>query len=435
MPIKTETISQTKAKNAAIAARTAALPKIPKGIVDQLVTGPMSAAEVNGMTMALKKALVERALGAELSHHLGYAPGAERPDGASNHRNGASAKTVLTDDGPLRIEVPRDRQGSFEPLLIGKHERRFTGFDDKIIAMYARGMTVREIQGFLAEQYGTEVSAEFISAVTDAVMAEVTAWQARPLEPMYPVVFFDALRVKIREDAVVRNKAVYLALGVLPDGTREILGLWIEGTEGAKFWMKVFNDLKTRGVADILIAVTDGLKGMPEALAAVFPATTLQTCIVHLIRNSLDYASWKDRKALAVAIKPIYAAPSAEAAQAELDAFEQGAWGRKFPTVVAAWRRAWDRVIPFFAFPPAVRRVIYTTNAIESINARLRKIIKTRGHFPSDDAATKLIWLALRNITADWGRAAHNWKEAMNQFAILYEERFTHAHDNHRSAR
>jgi putative transposase len=424
MPSKTETICKTKAKNAAIAARTAALPKIPEGIVDQLVNGPMSAQEINSVTMALKKALVERALGAELSHHLGYAHGAERPDAASNHRNGASAKTVLTDDGPLRIEVPRDRQGSFEPLLIGKHERRFTGFDDKIIAMYARGMTVREIQGFLTDQYGTEVSPEFISAVTDAVMAEVTAWQARPLEPMYPVVFFDALRVKIREDAVVRNKAIYLALGVLPDGTRDILGLWIEGTEGAKFWMKVFNDLKTRGVGDILIAVTDGLKGMPEALGAVFPATTLQTCIVHLMRNSLDYASWKERKALAAAIKPIYTAPSAEAAASELDAFEQGAWGRKFPTVVAAWRRAWDRVIPFFAFPPAVRRVIYTTNAIESINAR---IIKSRGHFPSDDAATKLIWLALRNITADWGRAAHNWKEAMNQFAILYEERFTQA--------
>jgi putative transposase len=286
-------------------------------------------------------------------------------------------------------------------------------------------MTVREVQGFLADQYGVEVSPEFISSVTDAVMAEVGAWQARPLEPMYPVVFFDALRVKTREDAVVRNKAIYLALGVLPDGTRDILRLWIEGTEGAKFWIKVFNDLKTRGINDILIAVTDGLKGMPEALGAVYPATTLQTCIVHLIRNSLDYASWKDRKLLAAAIKPIYTAPSAEAAQAELAAFEQGPWGQRFPTVVAAWRRAWDRVIPFFAFPPAVRRVIYTTNAIESINAQLRKIIKTRGHFPSDDAASKLIWLALRNITTDWGRAVHNWKEAMNQFAILYADRFT----------
>jgi transposase-like protein len=231
--------------------------------------------------------------------------------------------------------------------------------------------------------------------------------------------------VKIREDAEVRNKAIYLALGILPDGTRDILGLWIEGTEGAKFWMKVFNDLKTRGVADILIAVTDGLKGMAEALGAVFPATTLQTCIVHLIRNSLDDASWKDRRALAAALKAIYTAPSAEAALAELDAFEQGDWGQRFPTVVAAWRRAWDKVIPFFSFPPAVRKVVYTTNAIESINARLRKIIKTRGHFPSDDAASKLIWLALRNITADWGNAAQDWKTAMNQFAILYEERFT----------
>jgi len=414
-------------KTKAAEAAGAALPSIPKDLIDHFVKGPMSAEAVAAASVAFKKALIERALGAELSHHLGYAPGADKPEDARNHRNGVSGKTVLTEDGPVRIEVPRDRDGSFEPLLIPKHERRFTGFDDKIVAMYARGMTVREIQGFLAEQYGTQVSPEFISSVTDAVMSEVTAWQARPLEPMYPVVFFDALRVKIREDAVVRNKAIYLALGVLPDGTRDILGLWIENTEGAKFWLKVFNDLKTRGVADILIAVTDGLKGIGEALGAVFPATTLQTCIVHLIRNSLDYASWKDRKQLATALKPVYTAPSAEAAAAELDAFEQGPWGQKYPTVVAAWRRAWDRVIPFFAFTPAVRRVIYTTNAIESIHARLRKIIKTRGHFPSDDAATKLIWLALRNITADWGRAAKEWREAMNQFAIAYGDRFTRA--------
>ena len=412
----------SKPKRAGAAARV--LPSIPKEWIDQFVTGPMSAEAVNDVSVAFKKALIERAMGAELSHHLGYSPGAAKPEDASNHRNGSSGKTVRTDDGPLRIEVPRDRDGSFEPVLIPKHERRFTGFDDKIIAMYARGMTMREVQGLLAETYGVEVSAEFISSVTDAVMDEIMAWQSRPLEPMYPVVFFDALRVKIREDAVVKNKAIYLALGVLPDGTRDILGLWIEGTEGAKFWMKVFNDLKTRGVNDILIAVTDGLKGMGEALGAVFPATTLQTCIVHLIRNSLDYASWKDRKMLAAAIKPVYQAPSAEAAEAELATFELGPWGQKFPTVVAAWRRAWDRVIPFFAFPPAVRKVIYTTNAIESINARLRKIIKTRGHFPSDEAATKLIWLALRNITADWGRAAPDWKTAMNQFAILYADRF-----------
>ncbi|MBK7719771.1 MAG: IS256 family transposase [Simplicispira sp.] len=417
--------SKTKLKNAAIAARSAALPKISNELIDQFVTGPMTGEAVNAASMAFKKALIERAMGAELGHHLGYPAGASKPDAAANQRNGRTGKTVLTGEGPVRIDVPRDRDGSFEPILIPKHERRFTGFDDNIIALYARGMTMREIQGFLRESYATEVCAEFISSVTEAVMAEVTAWQARPLEPMYPVVFFDALRVKIKEDAVVRNKAIYLALGVLPDGTRDILGLWIENTEGAKFWMKVFNDLKTRGVADILIAVTDGLKGMPEALGAVFPATTLQTCIVHLIRNSLDYASWKDRKLLAAAIRPIYTAANADAALAELDAFEQGPWGQKFPTVVAAWRRAWSHVIPFFAFPPQIRRVIYTTNAIESINARLRKIIKTRGHFPSDDAAAKLIWLALRNITADWGRAAHNWKEAMNQFAILYEDRFT----------
>ena len=415
-----------KTTKAALAA-VAAMPSIPKDLVDQFVTGPLSAEAVETISLAFKKALIERALGAELSHHLGYRPGADKPEESSNHRNGASAKTVLTGDGPMRIEIPRDREGSFEPLLIAKHERRFTGFDDKIVAMYARGMTVREIQAFLAEQYGTEVAPDFISSVTDAVMAEVAAWQARPLESMYPVVFFDALRVKIREDAVVRNKAIYLALGILPDGTRDILGLWIEGTEGAKFWMKVFNDLKTRGVADILIAVTDGLKGMAEALCAVFPATTLQTCIVHLIRNSLDFASWKDRRALAGALKAIYTAPSAEAALAELDAFEQGSWGQRFPSVVASWRRAWDKVIPFFAFPPAVRKVVYTTNAIESVNARLRKIIKTRGHFPSDDAASKLIWLALRNITASWGSPAREWKEAMNQFAILYDDRFTRA--------
>ena len=416
-----------KMQRANAAAQARVLPKIPPELLDQFVKGPMTAESVQSASQAFKKALIERALGAEMSHHLGYPAGADKPESVTNHRNGKSPKTLLTDDGPLRIEIPRDREGEFEPKLVGKHERHFTGFDDKIIAMYARGMTVREIQGFLAEMYGTEVTPDFISKVTDEVLAEITAWQARPLETLYPVIFFDALRVKIREDNVVRNKAVYLALGVRTDGSRDILGLWIESTEGAKFWMKVFNDLKTRGVNDILIAITDGLKGMPEALAAVYPETTLQTCIVHLIRNSLDYVSWKERKALAAAIKPIYKAASAEAALAELDAFEDGPWGQKFPTVVASWRRAWAHVIPFFAFPPAIRKVIYTTNAIESVNAQLRKIIKTRGHFPSDDAASKLIWLALRNITADWSRAAHDWKTAMNQFAILYQDRFTQA--------
>ena len=401
------------------------LAPIPAEILDQIVRdGPLTAEEIETASRRFKKALIERALGGELTHHLGYRPGTAKPQLVTNHRNGTSGKTVLTDDGPVAIEVPRDREGSFEPQLSGKHERRFTGFDDKVIALYARGLTVREIQAFLKEAYAVDVSPDLISAVTDAVVAEITAWQSRPLEPLYPVVFFDALRVKIRDEATVRIKAVYLALAVLPDGSRDILGIWIEQTEGAKFWMKVFTDLKARGCQDILIAVTDGLKGMEEALAAVFPQTTLQTCIVHLLRQSLDFANWKQRKPLAAALRTIYAAPSAELALAALDAFARGEWGQRFPTIVAAWRRAWTRVIPFFAFPPEIRRVIYTTNALESVHARLRKIIKTRGHFPNDDAATKLIWLALRNITATWERAAPTWRQAMNQFAILYGDRF-----------
>lgn len=384
------------------------LPKIPKELLEQFGEGLMTAEAIEDASAAFKKALIERALHAELGHHLGYPSDAQRPEDETNQRNGKSSKTVLTGDGPLRLEIPRDRDGSFAPILIPKHERRYTGFDDNIIAMYARGMTVREIRAFLSEQYGTDVSPDFISSVTDEVMDQIGAWQQRPLEPMYPVIFFDALRVKIREEGLVRNKAIYLALGVLPDGTRDILGIWIENTDGAKFWMKVFNDLKTRGVEDVLIAVTDGLKGMPEALSAVFPETTLQTCIVHLIRNSLDFAAWDKRRALAKELKPIYQAINAEAAEQALDEFESGPWGERYPTVVAAWRRAWDRVIPFFVFPPAIRKVIYTTNAIESINAQLRKVIKTRGHIPNDDAATKLIWLGLRNITANWGKPAHD---------------------------
>src|SRR5215213_8083730 len=289
----------------------APLAPVASEILDQFVRqGPISHEELDGAVRRFKKAIIERALGGELTHHLGYPPGGSKP--GDNHRNGSGSKTVLTDDGPLPIDVPRDREGTFAPRLIAKHERRFTGFDDKILALYARGMTVREIQGFLAEMYAVEVSPDLISTVTDAVVAEVTAWQSRPLEPMYPVVFFDALRVKIRDEATVRSKAVYLALAVLPNGSRDILGIWIEQTEGAKFWMKVFSDLKTRGCEDILIAVTDGLKGMSDALAAVCPRTTLQTCIVHLIRYSLAFGNWKERKAMAVALRPVYAAPSAE---------------------------------------------------------------------------------------------------------------------------
>jgi transposase-like protein len=402
-----------------------ALEPVPSEILDHFVgQGLLTAEELEATVRRFKKAVIERALGGELTHHLGYPAGGVKPDDTTNHRNGTSEKTVLTDDGPLTIDVPRDRESSFEPRLVAKHERRFTGFDDKIIALYARGLTVREIQAFLAEMYATEVSPDFISTVTDAVTAEIAAWQARPLERVYPVIFFDALRVKIRDEGTVRNKAVHLALGVLRDGTREILGLWIEQTEGAKFWMKVFSDLKSRGCQDILIAVTDGLKGMSEALAAVYPATTLQTCIVHLLRNSLDFANWKERKPLALALRAIYTAPGADAAMTALDEFERGPWGTRFPTVVANWRRAWAHVIPFFAFPPEIRRVIYTTNALESLNARVRKIIKTRGHFPNDDAATKLIWLALRNISVAWSRSSPAWRPAMNQFAILYGDRF-----------
>ncbi len=401
------------------------LEPVPSAILDHFVgQGPLTPEELEATVRRFKKAIIERALGGELTHHLGYPAGGVKPDDTTNHRNGTSEKTVLTDDGPLTLDVPRDRESSFEPRLVAKHERRFTGFDDKVIALYARGLTVREIQAFLAEMYATEVSPDFISTVTDAVTAEIAAWQARPLERVYPVVFFDALRVKIRDEGTVRNKAIYLALGVLRDGTREVLGLWIEQTEGAKFWMKVFSDLKARGCQDILIAVTDGLKGMSEALAAVYPATTLQTCIVHLLRNSLEFANWKERKPLAAALRAIYTAASADAAMTALDDFERGPWGTRFPTVVASWRRAWANVIPFFAFAPEIRRVIYTTNALESLNARVRKIIKTRGHFPNDDAATKLIWLALRNISAAWSRSSPAWRPAMNQFAILYGDRF-----------
>ncbi len=409
------------------AAARGPLPAVPKELLDELVKGPMTPSEVQDLMLAFNKALIERAMGAEMNMHLGYQPGQPKPPGQGNERNGASSKTVITDRGPVKIELPRDRNGSFEPILIPKHERRFTGFDERIIAMYARGMSVREIQAFLAESYGTEVSPDFISSVTDEVMAEALAWQNRPLETMYPLVFFDALRVKIRDDGVVSNKAVYLALGIQADGQRDVLGLWIEQTEGAKFWLKVFNELKTRGCQDILIAVVDGLKGLAEAIGAAYPKTTVQTCIVHLIRNSLDYAGWKDRKAVAQALRPIYAAANESAARQALQDFAEGPWGVKYPTIVQSWQRAWEHVTPFFVFAPEIRRVIYTTNAIESLNMQLRKIIKTRGHFPNDEAAIKLLWLALRNILAKSVRAAFDWKSAMNQFAILFGERFTHA--------
>lgn len=376
----------------------------------------------SGLAGQLKKMLAERMLTAELSHHL-----ASEDQAGENHRNGSSPKKVLTPGGELQLDVPRDRLSSFEPKLVGKHQRRMPGFDDHVIGMYARGMTVREIQAHLLEIYGTQVSPDLISTITDEVLDEVAQWQQRPLEAMYPIVYFDALRLKIRDEGTVKNKAVYLALGIRADGRKEVLGLWIEQTEGAKFWLKVFNELKNRGLDDVLIAVVDGLRGFPEAIEAVYPQAQIQTCIVHLIRNSTTLASWQDRKELAASLKPIYQAANADLAAAALDEFADGPWGTKFPTVAAMWRRQWQQVIPFFAYPPEVRTIIYTTNAIESLHMRLRKIVNNRGHFPSDDAASKLLYLAMRNIEKDWKMPQRTWKQAANQFAIMFGERFTNA--------
>jgi putative transposase len=397
-------------------------PKIPDAILDQLLAGadPKTAFDPNGLLDELKKALAERALNAEMDHHLSTGePG--------NSRNGYGKKTVTTDASRMELEIPRDRQSTFDPQLIAKYQRRFPGFDDKIISMYARGMSVREIVGHLRDLYGVEVSPDLISAVTDAVLDEVAAWQARPLEPIYPIVFFDALRVKIRDEGLVRNKAVHIALGVRADGTKEILGLWLEQNEGAKFWLRVMNELKNRGVEDILIAVVDGLKGFPEAILAVFPATTVQTCIVHLLRHSLDFVSYKDRKTVAAALKTIYRAKDAADGEAALAAFEAGAWGKKYPAIGQSWRRAWSEVVPFFAFHPDVRRLIYTTNAIEALNSKLRRAVRARGHFPTDQAATKLLFLVLNRSEKEWTMPAREWSLAKAQFAILFGERFTRA--------
>ena len=375
-----------------------------------------------GLFKQLKKALIERALGAELTEHLGYEKGDPAGRGSGNSRNGSSSKTILTADGEIDIAVPRDRGGSFEPQLITKGQTRFDGFDDKILSLYARGMTVREIQGHLLELYGTEVSPDLISRVTDAVLDEVREWQNRPLDAVYPVVFFDALGVKICDEGLVKNKAVYEALALNADGEKDVLGLWIEQTEGAKFWLKVVNELKARGVNDILIAVVDGLKGFPEAITSVYPLTTVQTCIVHLIRNSLAFVSWKDRKAILPAIKSIYRAENADAALVRLEEFE-AEWGKRYPAIGQAWRRAWEYVVPFFAFAPGIRKMIYTTNAVEALHRSLRKIIKTRGSFPNDDAALKLLYLAIRNAGLRWRRTIE-WTAALGQFSIQFGDRF-----------
>jgi putative transposase len=395
---------------------------IEKELLDQLLGGrdPNEVFAKGGLLDDLKKALSERILNAELDEHLDD----EDAGSNANRRNGYSKKTVLTGTSKMTLSIPRDRAGTFDPKLIAKYQRRFPDFDEKIISMYARGMSVREIRGHLEELYGIDVSPDLISAVTDAVLEEVAEWQNRPLDACFPLVFFDAIRVKIREEGFVRNKAVYIALGILADGTKEILGIWIEQTEGAKFWLRVMNELKTRGVGDILIAVVDGLKGFPEAINAVFPQTVVQTCIVHLIRHSLEFVSWKDRKTVMPALRAIYRAKDAEAGMKALEEFEVGVWGQRYPAIAQSWRRNWQHVAPFFAYPESVRRIIYTTNAIEALNSKLRRAVRTRGHFPNDDAAIKLLYLVLNNAAEEWKRAPREWFEAKTQFAVVFGERF-----------
>ncbi len=395
---------------------------IEKDILDQLLAGrdPQDLFGKDGLVDELKKALSERILNTELDEHLRD----EKVAKPGNHRNGVSRKSMLTGTSKVTLEIPRDRDGTFDPQLIAKYQRRFPEFDDKIISMYARGMTVREIRGHLEDLYGIDVSPDLISAVTDAVLDEVNEWQNRPLELCYAIVFFDCLRVKIRDEGFVRNKAVYIALGILPDGTKHVLGLWIEQTEGAKFWLRVMNELKNRGLHDILIAVVDGLKGFPEAINAVFPETVVQTCIVHLIRHSMNFAAWKDRKHVAVALKAIYRAKDADAAAAALDEFEAGPWGQKYPAIAPGWRRNWDLITPFFAFPEAVRKIMYTTNAIEALNSKLRRAVRTRGHFPSDEAASKLLYLVLNQTSNGWKAPPREWFMAKTQFAVIFGERF-----------
>ena len=398
-------------------------PRIPDAILDQLLAGADAKTAFNqgGLLDELKKALAERALNAEMDHHLAG------EGGENNSRNGYGRKSVVTDTGRIALEVPRDRQASFDPQLIAKYQRRFPGFDDKVVSMYARGMSAREIVGHLRDLYGMEVSPDLVSAVTDAVLDEIAAWQARPLEPVYPLVFFDALRVKIRDEGLVRNKAVHIALGVRADGTKEILGLWLEQNEGAKFWLRVLNELRNRGVEDILLAVVDGLKGFPDAIAAAFPETTVQGCIVHLLRHSLDFVSWKDRRLVAAELKEIYRAVDPAAAEAALAAFEAGPWGRKYAAIGPSWRRAWTEVVPFYAFPAEVRRILYTTNAIEALNAKLRSAVRSRGHFPTDEAALKLLYLVLNRTEREWRMPPREWAMAKAQFAVLFGQRFTRA--------
>jgi putative transposase len=376
----------------------------------------------NGLLKQLTKRLLERAMQAEMTDHLGYDKHAPTGKNSGNSRNGASKKTVTGEFGNLDISVPRDRNSTFEPVIIPKGESRFTGFDDKIISMYARGMTTRDIQGHLQEIYGVDVSPTLISQVTDAISEEVKLWQNRPLDEVYPIVYLDAVRIKVRHDSRVINKAVYLGIGVNIHGIKEVLGMWTAENEGAKFWLQIVTELKNRGVKEIFIACVDGLKGFPEAIESVFPQTQVQLCIVHMVRHSLNYVSWKQRKEVADDLKTIYQAPTVDLAAANLETFA-AKWDSSHPTIAKSWRNNWERIIPLFSYPPEIRKAIYTTNAIESLNMSLRKVTKNRGHFPSDDAMFKLLYLALKNIAKKWTMPIRDWKSALNQFSIIFEGR------------
>ena len=394
-------------------------------LLDELLKGvkdPNDLFGKEGLLKQLTKSLVERALEGELTDHLGYKKHSPVGKVAGNSRNGTSQKTLRGDLGEIPIDVPRDREGSFEPKIVRKHQTRFDGFDDKIISMYARGMTTRDIQAQLQDIYGVEVSPSLVSRVTDEVLSEVKAWQNRPLDPLYPIVFLDAIRVKARSDGHINNQAVYLAIGINMDGLKEVLGMWIAKTEGAKFWLAVLTELKNRGLKDIFIASVDGLKGFPDAIETVYPDTQVQLCIVHMVRHCLKYVSWKQRKEMADDLKTIYSSATVEEAQDRLEVFSDK-WDKTHPTVSKSWRNNWERLTPFFGYPPGIRKVIYTTNAIESLNMSLRKVTKNRGSFPSDDAVFKILYLALKNASKKWTMPIQNWKEAMNHFAILFEDR------------
>ena len=398
--------------------------KLPDDVVDELLAGARTEQEIvgpGGLLSQLTKRLVERALEVELTDHVGYDRHHEPPGGAGNTRNGTTPKSLITEHGRVGIDAPRDRDGSFEPKIVRKRQRRFEGFDDKILALYSRGLSTRDIEAHIAEIYGVHVGRDLISRVTDAVMDDARAWQQRPLEDVYPVLFLDAFVLKIRDGGTVQRRACYLAMGVGIDGSRDVLGMWFQETEGAKFWMQVLSELRHRGVSDILIACVDGLKGFPEAIETVFPKTTVQTCIVHLIRNSLKYVPRREFADVTRALKPIYTAIDADAAHQELERFDEK-WGKRFPVITQAWLDSWEYVTPFLAFPPEVRRVIYTTNAIEALNRQLRKAVKTKGHFPSEDAARKLLYLAIQNAVPAWTRT-RNWTTALLAFKIHFGDR------------